>query len=374
MIVELEHRGLKGYGEAPAITYYHIPVEKMIADIEEKRRAIEGFAITDPQRYWHYLHHLIPDNPFLVCALDMAGWDLFGKMRSLPLFEIWKLDPAKGPQTDFTIGIDTVDKMVEKMKEKPWPIYKIKLGTPDDLAIMEALRRHTNAVFRVDANAGWTVDEALQKIPRLAELGVEFVEQPLAKDDWAGMQRLYKESVLPLIADESCVKESDVDACAGHFHGINIKLTKCSGITPARRMIGRARSLGMKVMVGSMNESTVGSAAIAHLLPELDYVDMDGPLLLKEDVATGLKFDTERVTIPRSPGLGVEFTGLFSKTGGCGNGKIDVDLTLTDCRKYDQNNRKRAVVIPSGKREIQNLLFCIRSIDRPISGSRQPDR
>lgn len=310
LIVELEHRGIKGYGEAPAITYYHIPVEKMIADLEKYKAAIQGFALTDPQRYWHYLHHLIPGNPFLVCALDMAGWDLFGKMRQLPLYEIWKLDPTRGPQTDFTIGIDTVEKMVEKMKEKPWPIYKIKLGTADDLAIMETLRRHTDAVFRVDANAGWTLEEALQKIPRLAELGVEFVEQPLAKDDWAGMKRLYQESVLPLIADESCVKEEDVEVCAGHFHGINIKLTKCSGITPARRMIGKARSLGMKVMVGSMNESTIGSAAIAHLLPDLDYVDMDGPLLLKEDIATGLKFDYGTVSIPRGPGLGVEFTGL----------------------------------------------------------------
>jgi len=313
LIVELEHRGLKGYGEAPAITYYHIPVEKMIYDLETKRKAIEGFAITDPQRYWHYLHHLLPDNPFLVCALDMAGWDLFGKMRQLPLHQLWKLDPGKGPQTDFTIGIDTVDNMVKKMREKPWPIYKIKLGTPDDLAIMEALRRQTDAVFRVDANAGWTLEEALQKIPRLAELGVEFVEQPLAKDDWAGMKRLYGESVLPLIADESCVHEGDVETCAGHFHGINIKLTKCSGITPARRMIGKARSLGMKVMVGSMNESTVGSAAIAHLLPELDYVDMDGPLLLKEDVATGLEFSAAGVHLPTRPGLGVEFTGLFSR-------------------------------------------------------------
>lgn len=310
LIVELEHRGIKGYGEAPAITYYNISVEKMIADLEKYKAAIQGFALTDPQRYWHYLHHLIPGNPFLVCALDMAGWDLFGKMRQRPLYEIWKLDPTSGPPTDFTIGIDTVGKMVEKMKEKPWPVYKIKLGTADDLAIVEALRRHTDAVFRVDANAGWTVEEALQKIPRLAELGVEFVEQPLAGDDWAGMKRLYQESVLPLVADESCVKEEDVEACAGHFHGVNIKLTKCSGITPARRMIAKARSLGMKVMVGSMNESTVGSAAIAHLLPDLDYVDMDGPLLLKEDVATGLQFDNGRVSIPRGPGLGVEFTGL----------------------------------------------------------------
>ena len=311
LIVVLEHRGLIGYGEAPAITYYHIPVEKMIYDLETKKKAIEGFAMTDPARYWHYLHHLLPDNPFLVCALDMAGWDLFGKMRQLPLHQLWKLDPAKGPQTDFTIGIDSVDKMVKKMQERPWPIYKIKLGTPDDLAIMEALRRHTDAVFRVDANAGWTVEEALQKIPRLAELGVEFVEQPLAKDDWEGMKRLYQGSILPLIADESCVHEEDVEACAGHFHGINIKLTKCSGITPARRMIGKARSLGMKVMVGSMNESTVGSAAIAHLLPELDYVDMDGPLLLKEDVAKGLEFSETGVQLPTGPGLGVEFTGLF---------------------------------------------------------------
>ncbi|HTI09283.1 MAG TPA: dipeptide epimerase [Puia sp.] len=313
LIVELEHRGLKGYGEAPAISYYHIPVEKMIADLEEKKRFIENFAFTDPQRYWHYLHHLLPGNSFLVCALDIAAWDLFGKLMKKPLYELWKLDPARGPMTDYTIGIDTIDKMVAKMKETSWPIYKIKLGTPEDIAIMEALRAHTNAVFRVDANAGWTVDEALVKIPLLKELGVEFVEQPLARDNWEGMKILYEQSVLPLIADESCVREEDVEKCKGHFHGINIKLTKCSGITPARRMIAAAKSSGLKVMVGSMNESTVGSAAIAHLLPELDYVDMDGPLLLKEDLATGISFDQGKVTLSRGNGLGIEYTGLFSK-------------------------------------------------------------
>jgi L-alanine-DL-glutamate epimerase-like enolase superfamily enzyme len=310
LVVELEHKGLKGYGEAPAITYYHIPVEKMIADLEAHKPMIERFALTDPQRYWHYLHHLLPQNPFLVCALDIAAWDLFGRQLGKPLFALWGLDPNQGPPTDFTIGIDTVDKMVAKMKEKPWPIYKIKLGVPDDLAIMEALRQHTDAQFRVDANAGWTVEEALEKIPRLAELGVEFVEQPLAKDNWEGMKILYERSALPLIADESCVFEEDVQRCHGHFHGINIKLTKCSGLTPARRMIEKARSLGMKVMVGSMNESTIGSAAIAHLLPAIDYVDMDGPLLLTQDVATGLSFDHGKVTIPRGPGLGVNFTGI----------------------------------------------------------------
>ncbi|HEY4110116.1 dipeptide epimerase [Puia sp.] len=310
LVVELEHKGLKGYGEAPAITYYHLPVEKMIADLEAHKSMIERFALTDPQRYWHYLHHLLPQNPFLVCALDIAAWDLFGQQVGKPLFELWGLDPTKGPQTDFTIGIDTVDKMVAKMKERPWPIYKVKLGVPDDLAIMAALRQHTDARFRVDANAGWTVEEALEKIPQLAAMGVEFVEQPLAKDNWEGMKLLYQQSALPLIADESCVSEDDVQRCHGYFHGINIKLTKCSGLTPARRMIETARSLGMKVMVGSMNESTVGSAAIAHLLPAIDYVDMDGPLLLTQDVATGLSFDNGNVTIPRGPGLGVNFTGL----------------------------------------------------------------
>jgi len=313
LIVELEHRGIKGYGEAPAISYYGIPVEKMIADLEAKRPFIERYALTDPERYWHYLHHLLPENSFLVCALDMAAWDIAGKLRQQPLYNIWNLDPEAGPMTDYTIGIDTIDKMVAKMQEIPWPIYKIKLGAPDDIAIMRALRQHTDAVFRVDANAGWTLEQAMQIIPVLKELNVEFVEQPLAKEDWEGMKVLFQRSPLPLIADESCVGEADVEKCRGHFHGINIKLTKCSGITPARRMIKAARGWGMKVMVGSMNESSVGSAAIAHLLPYLDYVDMDGPLLLKEDLATGVAFDQGKVQIPRMPGLGIDYTGLYDK-------------------------------------------------------------
>ncbi len=192
------------------------------------------------------------------------------------------------------------------MKAHPAPIYKIKLGQPNDIEIVTELRQHTDAVFRVDANAGWTLAEALDKIPALQQLGVELVEQPLSKDAWQDMKTLYEQSPLPLFADESCVKESDVDACAGHFHGINIKLTKCSGLTPARRMIKRARELNLKVMAGSMNESTVGSAAIAHLLPQLDYVDMDGPLLLREDIAKGLTYDAGNVSVSGKPGLGIE--------------------------------------------------------------------
>lgn len=306
LIVRLEYFGHVGYGEAPAINYYDITVEKMIADIEAKKMFIEKFSLSDPERYWHYLHHLFPNNPFLVCALDMAAWDLYGKMKRQQLHELWGLDTANSPLTDFTIGIDSVDMMVKKMTEKPWPIYKIKVGFEGDVEMVAALREHTDAVFRVDANAAWTLDEALLKIPLLKELGVEMIEQPLAKDNWSGMKTLYENAVMPLFADESCVKEEDVLMCHNHFHGVNIKLTKCSGITPAKRMIAKAKELGLQVMIGCMNESSVGTAAIAQLAPMLDHIDMDGPLLLAEDIASGVTFDNGKIVYTNGYGLGIE--------------------------------------------------------------------
>lgn len=306
LIVSLSIGPYTGYGEAPAITYYNITVEQMIEDIEKKKNFIEKFALTEPERYWHYLHHLLPQNPFLVCALDIACWDLFGQMKRQPLFKLWNTEWQNTPVTDYTIGIDSIENMIAKMQAKPWPVYKIKVGTPDDIETIASLRKHTQSVFRIDANAGWTLEEALIKIPLLKELGVEMVEQPLAKDNWEGMKILYEKSPLPLFADESCVYEHDVEKCHNHFHGINIKLTKCSGITPAIRMIKNARELNMKVMMGCMNESTIGSAAIAQFLPQLDYVDMDGPLLLSEDTATGIEYNFGKVTISKKPGLGIE--------------------------------------------------------------------
>ncbi|MBC7937592.1 MAG: dipeptide epimerase [Rhizobacter sp.] len=310
IIVELDHFGVKGYGEAPMISYYNITVEKMLEDMEKKKSFLEKFAFSDPERYWHYLHHLFPDNSFLVCALDMAGWDLYGKIKRKQLHELWGLDIEKAPVTDFTIGIDTIENMVAKMKEQPWPIYKIKVGVENDMEMVAELRKHTDAVFRVDANAGWSLEQALEKIPVLKKLGVELLEQPLAKQDWEGMKTLYTVSAIPLIADESCVSEADVKKCHKHFHGINIKLTKCGGITPARRMITKARELQMDIMIGCMNESSVGTAAIAQLAPLVDYVDMDGPLLLAEDIARGVGFDFGKIIYTASPGLGLEIEPL----------------------------------------------------------------
>jgi L-alanine-DL-glutamate epimerase-like enolase superfamily enzyme len=286
--IALTFNQVTGYGEAPAIHYYHITVEKMIEDLISKIEILQKYNYTEPERFWHFCHHLFPENNFLVCALDMAYWDMYAKMNRKKIYElllpsdiIENLDWEKVPMTDFTIGMDTLNKMLEKLKQNPYPIYKIKVGGKEDLKIMQALRKQSNAIFRVDANAGWSLNDALNIIPELAELGIEFIEQPLAKDDFEGMATLKTNSVLPLIADESCVVESDVAKCAPYFDGINIKLTKCGGLTPALRMIKMAKSLNLKVMMGCMNETEIGSYAIAQFLPILDYVDMDGPLLLK---------------------------------------------------------------------------------------------
>jgi L-alanine-DL-glutamate epimerase-like enolase superfamily enzyme len=304
-VVELEHFGLKGYGEAPAIKYYNIPVEQMVSDLESKRAFVEKYAFTEPERYWHYLHHLFPKNNFLVCALDMAAWDLFGKMKNMPLYKLWGYDMAKAPLTDYTIGIDTIEKMLQKIDARPWPIYKVKLGTEEDIAIIRAIRKHTNAKVRVDANAGWTPEQTLKLIKILKELDVELIEQPIAKDSWKEMKDIYEQSDLPLIADEACAVETDVERCQGHFHGINIKLTKCGGITPARRMIVTARKLGLQIMIGSMNESSIGTAAMVQLLPAVDHADADGPLLLSKDLATGLTFSEGKISVTDNPGMGI---------------------------------------------------------------------
>ena len=311
-LVSLEWNGLRGYGEAPAISYYQIPVEQMAADLEAKRAFVGKFALTDPERYWHYLHHLFPRNPFLVCALDMAAWDLFGKIRKKPLYFMFGIERPRALVSDYTIGIDETDRMIDRIREKPWPVYKVKVGTEGDMERLAAMRSATDAPFRVDANAGWTLDQATEKIQACASMGVELVEQPLGKDDWEGMKALYAQSPLPLFADESCVSETDVAKCQGHFHGINIKLTKCGGITPARRMIRDARSKGLQVMLGCMNESSVGTAALAHLSPLADFLDADGPLLLARDLATGIDYQPDgSVRIPDRPGLGIDLINPF---------------------------------------------------------------
>ena len=307
LLVELQEGELVGYGEAaPSLAYPQYGVEAIGTALRKITPKLSDENLDTPERLWDTLSPHLRQQPFALCAIDMAAHDLWGKMLRQPVWRAWDLRLENLPVSNFTIGLDSIEVMVAKMREASrWPLFKIKLGGKEDLVTMRELRRHTTAPFRVDANTGWTADQAIAYAPELKELGVEFIEQPLPAGDWEGMARVYRESVLPVIADESCQTEADVDRCARCFHGINLKLTKAGGLTPARRMIKRARELGLSVMAGCMIESTVAISALAQLLPLLDAVDMDGAALLSGDPFEGVRVENGRAIFPDAPGLGV---------------------------------------------------------------------
>lgn len=305
LVVELRENGISGFGEASDHSFYQVKIDELWDVLENLRPIIESHKLETPEQFWEIMNPHLQDHPFAQCALDVAAHDLFGKRKGKRLFELWNLKLENLPITDYTIGIDTPEKMVEKMKAMPWSVYKIKLGVPEDLEIMRTLRKATDVPFRIDANCGWTPTETIEKSFELKKLGVEFIEQPLAGGEFKKMEQVYQESALPIFADESCIGENDVAKCVGRFHGINIKLMKCGGLTPARRMIANARKLGLQVMAGCMMESSIGISAVAQLLPLLDYIDMDSILLIKKDIATGVRIlENGEVLFPDENGIG----------------------------------------------------------------------
>jgi L-alanine-DL-glutamate epimerase-like enolase superfamily enzyme len=305
LIVELKSGDFSGFGEATSNPYYHTTVPMMIQDLKKIRSLIESSDTETPEVFWAKIYPYLKDDMFALCALDMAYNDLYARKKGKKLYDLWGYTTERNPLTDYTIGIASIDKMVAKMKELPWPIYKIKLGTKEDIAIVKELRKHTDAIFRIDANCGWGIEETINNAVELQKLGVEFLEQPMKADNWEAHKEVFKYSVLPIIADESCIIEEDVAKCLNHFHGVNVKLVKCGGLTPGKRMIEEAKKLGLKTMVGCMTESSVGISAIAHLLPVLDYVDMDGALLLEEDIALGVTINYGKVSYSKLNGTGV---------------------------------------------------------------------
>ncbi|MEZ5944823.1 MAG: dipeptide epimerase [Planctomycetaceae bacterium] len=309
LIVELEQDGHRGFGESTSNTYYGHTLDSMSESIEACRETIESFELSHPQLLWERLKEMLADDPFALNAVDLAAYDLFGKLTARRTYEILGLEWANIPESSYTIGIDSIEKMAAKLRTRPnWGIYKIKLGTKRDVDIIRALREETDAVLRVDANCGWSADETIANSHKLKALGVEFIEQPLPADcSQEDQQRVFKQSALPIIADESCLVEKDVAKCAPLFHGVNVKLCKCGGITPAFRMLRQARQLGLKTMVGCMVESSVGISGAAQLLPLLDYADLDGAVLLSEDAAAGVSVKNGHIELAQGYGSGVEF-------------------------------------------------------------------
>ncbi|MFT4061643.1 MAG: dipeptide epimerase [Edaphocola sp.] len=295
-----------GYGEATQIGYYNADVAEMIVLLEKNKWNIERYALNGPERFWHFLHHLLPGQNFLIAALDMAGWDLWAQLNNKPLYALIGLQWKNIPLTDYTIGISTPEEIRERVRQKPFPIYKLKVGSREDVSNLRALRAATDATIRIDANEGWTLEDAQHLLPILEELRVELIEQPLHRNDIAGLQQLKGLTNIPIIADEACREDKDAEKCLKLYDGINIKLAKCGGITPAINMLRAAKTARKKVMLGGMCESTIGATALAHLLPLADYADIDGPLLLARNPGAGLVYDGAAISLPARNGIGAE--------------------------------------------------------------------
>lgn len=295
-----------GLGEATAFSVYGVSVDSLLRAFERCRDVLAGWDFHHPTGLLQSLEPSLGSDPFALCALDVAAHDLWAKRAEQPLYRCLQLDQRLAPPSSMSIGLGDAEVMAAKVKAvADWPILKIKLGAANVVPLIERLRRETDAVFRVDANCSWTVDETIRNSRALRALGVESIEQPLPRSAWDEMAEVRRGSVLPVLADESCCVEADLESCAESFDGVNIKLMKCGGLRPALRMIEKARGLGLQVQLGCMPETSIGASAIAHLAPAVDGVDMDSITVLAEDVAIGATLDRGAIAIPDVPGLGL---------------------------------------------------------------------
>ena len=302
LMVEIEHDGLVGRGEAAPIARYGQDAdsaaraaEKMVARMGDIRAFDEAAARV-----------AVAGEPAAEAAIDMALRDLAGKRLGVPLYQLMGIDPSTMPVTSFTIGMDTPEIVEQKVREADaFAVLKVKMGSKDDARVLETVRSVTDRPVRVDANEGWTLEDALGRLEWLQEMGVELVEQPLPADQHAEMCELKKRSPLPLFADESVARAEDIPRLAEAFDGINIKLMKCGGLGEAVRMIHVARAHGMKIMLGCMVESSMAITAAAHIAPLVDFADLDGNLLITNDPFIGAELRDGKLVLPTEPGLGI---------------------------------------------------------------------
>ena len=305
-VVQVNYNGHTGYGEAAPDEFYGENVETVLACIAKFAGNLgdDPFAIED---VLNNLEHIIRLNPSARAAVDMALYDLVGKMLGVPVYKLLGLNPALAAYTSFTLGIDSPTNMAKKaLLARDYPILKVKVGTKNDIAVIEAIREVSSATIRVDANAGWTPKEAIKTINALAPYNIEFVEQPVPPRDLTGLKLVRENVPLPIIADESCVTVEDIPLVAGCVDGVNIKLMKCGGIRHALKMIHVAHAHNLRVMIGCMIESSLAITAAAHLTPLVDYADLDGNLLIDNDPYEGVKVVNGKLVLPDGPGLGVK--------------------------------------------------------------------
>jgi L-alanine-DL-glutamate epimerase-like enolase superfamily enzyme len=300
--------GATGWGEAAPSRHYGETADTVVAALPAYAAVLEGADGWSLEALEQQMAKALRFNASARSAVSAALHDLVAKRLGVPLYRMWGLDPAASPPTSFTIGIAPDEETLRtRVREAAsYPILKIKLGSSWDERIMRVVREmEPTKVLRVDANAAWTAKHALEMIPLLKELGVEFVEQPLPAHEIAGLRFVRERSVLPIVADESCLVSTDIPGLVGAVDGINIKLAKCGGLREALRMIATARAHSMLVMCGCMVESSLGITAAAHLAPLLDCADLDGAALVANDPYVGASIEGGVVRIPSGAGLGV---------------------------------------------------------------------
>jgi L-Ala-D/L-Glu epimerase len=303
--VELEHDNVVGYGEGAPVDYWGETPESLLAFLENEAPALIGgdpFAL----EYVEQRLALRPGEQGAKQALDGALHDWVGKRLGQPVWRLLGLSPTS-PATSYTIGIDSLPGTVDRTRRaEGYEVLKVKVGGPDDLARLEAVRENSGARIRIDGNEGWTLETARELMPRLRELEVEFVEQPFPVADLDSYRALRElRERIPVILDESVKSLPDVAKAAGIADGINIKLAKSGGIREALRMIHAARALDLQVMIGCMIESELGIAQAAQIASLVDYVDLDGHLLISNAPFSGLGFRDGGVVASAEPGLGV---------------------------------------------------------------------
>jgi L-alanine-DL-glutamate epimerase-like enolase superfamily enzyme len=306
MLTEVEYEGLVGYGECSMPPYLGESQETATAFLSK----VDLSRYADPFELETILAEvdaLAPGNTAAKAAVDIALHDLVGKLLGRPWYDIWGFPRAQTPLTSFTIGIDEPEVVRQKTREAAqFGILKCKLGRDTDRMMIETIRSVTDVPLCVDVNQGWTDRQrALDEIHWLAERGVVFVEQPTPKDDLETAAWLTERSPLPIVADEACQRLADVPRLAGAYDAINIKLMKCTGMREAHRMVVLARALGMKVMLGCMTETSCAISAASHLSPMVDWADLDGALLIANDLFDGTRIVDGRVTLNDRPGIGV---------------------------------------------------------------------
>src|SRR6266567_2578236 len=306
VLVQINHEDFTGYGEAAPSGYYGESQETVMACVT----LFAGNLGNDPfahEEIMQRLDHIIRLNPAAKAAVDMALYDVVGKMLNVPLYQLLGLNPDYAAHTSFTLGIDSPAEMAKKaLLARDYPILKVKVGTKHDLDNIKATREVTPATIRVDANTAWTPKEAIKMINALAPYTIEFVEQPIAPRDLSGLKLIRDNVTVPIIADESCVAVEDIPRLAGCVDGVNFKLMKSNGISNVLKMIHVARAHNLRVMIGCMIESSLAITAAAHLTPLVDYADLDGHLLIDNDPYVGVTVVNGKLVLPEGPGLGVK--------------------------------------------------------------------